>query len=131
VFDGRDTINIHTDDETARRAGLPRAVAQGRYPIAYLSEYALAFFGLGWLRGGRIDVRLAKPIFPGDTIAVKARVADRSVEGASVRVELDVWLENQHGECVTAGAASGLVAAPAEFLRVLAVEEAALIAADA
>ena len=45
VFGGRDTRNIHTDDEVARRAGLPRAVAQGRYPISYLSERAMALFG--------------------------------------------------------------------------------------
>ncbi len=109
VFDGRDTKNIHTDDEVARRAGLPRALAQGRYPIAYISERMLAFFGTGWIQGGKLDVTLVKGIFPGDTITVKGVITDKQPEGDAVRLVLDVWLENQHGEQVTAGVASGLV----------------------
>ena len=109
VFSGRDTRNIHTDDEVARRAGLPRAVAQGRYPIGYMSERALAFFGRGWLEGGRLDVTLVKPIFAGDTVTVHGTVIDRVPENGATRVVLEVWLENQSGERVTSGTASGLV----------------------
>ena len=109
VFNGRDTKNIHTDDDVARRAGLPRALAQGRYPIAYMSERMLAFFGTGWIQGGKLDVTLVKGIFPGDTITVKGVVTEKSPEAGAVRLVLDVWLENQHGEQATAGVASGLV----------------------
>lgn len=109
VFDGRDTKNIHTDDEVARRAGLPRALAQGRYPIAYISERMLAFFGTGWIQGGKFDVTLVKGIFPGDTITVKGVITDKQPEGDAMRLVLDVWLENQDGEQATAGVASGLV----------------------
>src|SRR5262245_613459 len=109
VFGGRDTRNIHTDDEVARRAGLPRAVAQGRYPIGYMSERALAFFGQGWLEGGRLDVTLVKPIFAGDTVTVHGTVIERMPEGGATRVVLDLWLENQAGERVTSGSASGLM----------------------
>ena len=114
VFGGRDTKNIHTDDDTARRAGLPRAVAQGRYPIAYMSERALAFFGPGWVRGGRLDVKLVKPIYPGDTIRVRGTVKDKATDSGAMRIVLDMWLENQHGERVTVGTASGLVPPPAD-----------------
>lgn len=109
VYGGRDTTNIHTDDETARRAGLPRAVAQGRYPIGYLSERLLELFGAGWVQGGRLDVALVKPIFPGDTITIGGVVTESIPEGKATRVVLDVWLENQDGEKVTSGTASGLV----------------------
>jgi acyl dehydratase len=109
VFNGRDTKNIHTDDDVARRAGLPRALAQGRYPIAYISERMLAFFGTGWIQGGKLDVTLVKGIFPGDTITVKGVITEKSLEAGAVRLVLDVWLENQHGEQATAGVASGLV----------------------
>ena len=108
VFDGRDTKNIHTDDEVARRAGLPRALAQGRYPIAYISERMLAFFGVGWIQGGKLDVALVKGIFPGDTITVKGVITEKHPEDGAMRLVLDVWLENQHGEQATAGVASGL-----------------------
>ncbi len=107
VFGGRDTKNIHTDDEAARRAGLPRAVAQGRYPIGYMSEYALAFFGAGWVQGGCIDVSLTKPICPGDFITVRGIVSDCQRAVGGTRITLDVCLENQHGERVTVGSASG------------------------
>ena len=112
VFNGRDTKNIHTDDDVARRAGLPRALAQGRYPIAYISERMLAFFGTGWIQGGKLDVTLVKGIFPGDTITVKGVITEKSPEAGAVRLVLDVWLENQHGEQATAGVASGLVQPP-------------------
>ncbi len=110
VFYGKDTKNIHTDDEAAHRAGLPRALAQGRYPVAYISERLMEFFGLGWLQGGRMDVAMVKGIYPGDTVTVKGVVTGSEAEGSGVRLTLDVWLENQDGEKVTVGTASGLVA---------------------
>jgi acyl dehydratase len=109
VFYGKDTKNIHTDDEVARRAGLPRALAQGRYPVAYISERLLEFFGRGWLEGGKIDVAMVKSIFPGDTVSVRGVVTAKEPEGERLRISLDVWLENQDGEKATVGVASGLV----------------------
>ena len=111
VFHGKDTKNIHTDDEVARQAGLPCALAQGRYPIGYLSECMLAFFGTGWMQGGKLDVALVKGIYPGDTITVKGTITQKIPEGNAVRLVLDVCLENQVGEPATAGVASGLVPA--------------------
>ena len=110
VFNGRDTKNIHTDDDVARKAGLPRALAQGRYPIGYISERMMDFFGKGWVQGGKLEVSLVKGIFPGDTITVKGVITDKIQEGDAIRLVLDVCLENQDGEPATAGVASGLVA---------------------
>ncbi len=109
VFHGKDTKNIHTDDETASRAGLPRAVAQGRYPIGYLSEVLLDFFGRGWVQGGKLEVSLIKGIYPGDTITIKGKIRDKVHEGNTIRIVLDVWIENQMKEKTTVGTASGLV----------------------
>ena len=109
VFHGKDTKNIHTDDEIARRAGLPRALAQGRYPVGYISERMMDFFGKGWVQGGNLEVSLVKGIFPGDTITVKGIITEKLPDGDAIRLVLDVWLENQAGEPATAGIASGLV----------------------
>ena len=106
---GKDTKNIHTNDETARKAGLPRAVAHGRYPIGYLSEVLLDFFGKGWIQGGNLEVSLIKPIYPGETIAIKGRIKEKIREGNTIRIVLDVRIENQTGEGTTVGIASGLV----------------------
>jgi acyl dehydratase len=109
AFHGADKKNIHTDDEVARKAGLPRALAQGRYPVGYLSEFLLDFFEKGWIQGGRLDVSLVKPIFPGDVITIRGVIREKVSEGKSTRIHLDVWIENQNGEKATAGTASGLV----------------------
>jgi len=106
---GRDTQNIHTDDETARRAGLPRAVATGRHPVAFLAERMVDLFGTGFLFGGEIDVSFLKPIFPGDTLEVTGRVRGKSEENGKTRLVLEVALLNQEGAPVTAGTASGLI----------------------
>jgi acyl dehydratase len=108
VFNGRDTKNIHTDDETARRAGLPMAVAQGRYPIGYISEMMLDFFGKGWIKGGKLDLSLVKSIFPGDTITIRGVIREKIREGDFIRFLIDIWIENQNGEKATVGTASGL-----------------------
>ena len=79
-----------------------------------MSERALAFFGAGWLRGGRIDVKLARPIYPGDTVSVRAVITGKAPEGDAMRLTLDIWLENQDGERVTVGSASGLTPYVAE-----------------
>ncbi len=115
VFYGKDTKNIHTDDDTARKAGLPRALAQGRYPVGYLSERLLDFFGPGWIQGGKLEVTLVKGIYPGDTITVKGIITEKISEENAVRLVLDVWLENQAGEQATVGRASGLVARGGEL----------------
>jgi acyl dehydratase len=111
VFDGQDTKNIHTDDEVARRAGLPRALAQGRYPVAYIAERMLEFFGQGWIEGGKLEVTLVKGVYPGDTLTVKGVITDKVPEGNAIRLVLDVCLENQAGDQATVGRASGLVPA--------------------
>ena len=77
VTGGKDTKNIHTDDETARKAGLPRAVATGRHPVSFISEHLIDLFGRGFVEGGAIDVAFVKPIFPGDTVRVTAKVRRR------------------------------------------------------
>ena len=56
VTGGKDTKNIHTDDEAARKAGLPRAVATGRHPVSFISEHLIDLFGAGFIAGGEIEV---------------------------------------------------------------------------
>ena len=50
-----------------------------------------------------------KPIFPGDTLNVTAKVRERVPEGDKTRLILDVALVNQEGVAVTVGTASGLI----------------------
>jgi len=106
VTGGKDTLNIHTDDETARRAGLPRAVATGRHPVSFISESLVDIFGSGFLTGGKIDVAFVKPIFPDDAVHVEITVREIRSEATGKRTLLDISLVNQDGILVTVGTAS-------------------------
>ena len=106
VTGGEDTLNIHTDDETARRAGLPRAVATGRHPVSFISERLVDIFGFGFLMGGEIDVAFVKPIFPNDTVHIEITVREIRSEVTGTRALLDISLVNQDSIPVTVGTAS-------------------------
>ena len=110
VTGGKDTKNSHPDDETARKAGLPRAVATGRHPVSFISEHLIDLFGAGFIAGGEIEVAFVKPIFPGDTVSVTAKVKEIVPEEEGARLILEVALVNQEGVTVTVGTASGLLA---------------------
>ncbi len=100
--------NIHTDEEAARRFGLPKAVAQGLMSYTYLTEVLVRFFGEDWLRRGKMEVAFLKPIFDEDTISTKVVVRSKEVEASALRITLDVSCENQHGKMTTVGTASVL-----------------------
>ena len=78
VTGGVDTKNIHTDDEVARKAGLPRAVATGRHPVSFITELMVDHLGMGFITGGEIDVSFVKPIFPGDVLTLSATLKEKS-----------------------------------------------------
>ena len=110
VTGGADTKNIHTDDEVARRAGLPRAVATGRHPVSFITELMVDHLGIGFITGGEIDVSFVKMIFPGDVLTLKAVLKEKTPDGDATRYLFDVSLTNQEGAAVTVGTAGGRLA---------------------
>lgn len=97
--------NIHTDEEEARRAGLPGPIAPAPMPFGYLSELMTDLFGERWLREGRLTVSLLRTIKPGDTIIAKGIVRSKKEGSGGVRLEVEVWCENQQIEKVAVGTA--------------------------
>ncbi len=110
VTGGVDTKNIHTDDEVARKAGLPRAVATGRHPVSFITELMVDHLGMGFITGGEIDVSFVKPIFPGNVLTLKAVLKEKSPEDGATRYLFDVSLTNQEGAAVTVGTAGARLA---------------------
>jgi len=94
-------VNIHTDDEAARRAGFRAPIAGGEQTYAIMANFILDSFGIGFLRGGRLEAVLVKPVFYGDTLTMHARLIDAN----SPQFQLEVWTENQRGERVLIGTA--------------------------
>ena len=76
--------------------------------MEYLGELLIKFFGPGYL-GGTLSLAITRSAWPDDVITVKGTVREKTAEGEGLRLILDVWCENQHGEKVMVGTASGLV----------------------
>ena len=71
---------------------------------------ALQFFGAGWIKGGRSDLTVVRPTFPGSYVVSKATVTGISQEAdGSLRVTCKAVVVDQTGEVKIAGTVSGLV----------------------
>ena len=95
--------SIHDDKDAAREAGFVAPIAAGEQTIAVMAQFLADNFGMRFVRGGRIEVALTKPVLFGDTLTSYARV-ERIVD--SERAELKIRVENQRGEEVLVGSAS-------------------------
>jgi acyl dehydratase len=64
-----DTMPIHTDDEVAKRVGLPGIIAHGLCTMAMCSQAVVRTVADGDpSRLRRLAVRFSKPVFPGDDV---------------------------------------------------------------
>ena len=92
-------VNIHTDDNAARKAGFRAPIAGGEQTYALMANFIFDSFGMDFLRGGRLEAALVKPVFFGDRLTMHARITE--CEGA--HFQLEVWTENDRGERVLIG----------------------------
>ena len=105
LFEPEGDKNIHTDDEVARAAGLPGAIAAGVQFMSYIFEMLYGEYGFDSIPGTILDVRIRLPVFAGDTVTARGRVTDTESEAERQRLRLEVWCENQRGERVISGSA--------------------------
>lgn len=111
-FKRADEQTIHTDMEAARREGLEAPVAIGPQVASLIFRQLRTAFGRGWLEGGTCELTFRRPVLVTDFCVARGKVRGVSASpGGSTRVECEVWIENQRGEKVIVGSASGLVAA--------------------
>lgn len=106
-FSGWPSKNIHTDADFAKACGLPGPIASGTMFEAYLTELMIGLFGEDWIRSGTMQLAFIRMVEPGDVLVAKGRVQALEQTPAGGRVALEVWCENQRGERVTGGVASG------------------------
>jgi acyl dehydratase len=100
---------IHTDDEFARNKGLPGAVVQGGQVVGYLNEMMLRALGRGYVEGGEISVVFVKSALSGDVLNTRGTLKEERMANGRTQVEFEVWVENQRGEKLAVGNASGLL----------------------
>jgi acyl dehydratase len=95
---------IHDDQDAARKAGFRAPIAGGEQTIAIIAQFLADHFGTRFVRGGRIEVSLTKPVLFGDTLTSHAKIV--SVDTDANRAELEIHVANQRGEQVLAGTAA-------------------------
>jgi len=91
-----------TDDEGARREGLPGMITPGNMSMGILASFLEAWAGPGTLR--RLGTTFRGLVLPDRTIRLCAAVTQK--DDASRSAELDVWLENEEAERLVIGTAT-------------------------
>jgi len=94
--------NIHDDQDAARQAGFVAPIAAGEQTIAIIAQFLADNFGMRFVRGGRIEVSLTRPVFYGDTLTSHAKIVSVDARRAGLQIHVD----NQRGEQVLTGTAA-------------------------
>ncbi|MCA9503044.1 MAG: MaoC family dehydratase [Myxococcales bacterium] len=100
--------NYHTDREQASKLGFPDIVVQGMMSTCFVSQVMQDHFGMGWLEGGRMSVKLTNVLWVDEHVTARARIRDEVPEGTRTRIVCDVWVEKDDGTRVILGEASAL-----------------------
>jgi acyl dehydratase len=99
----------HTDREQALKLGFPNVVVQGMMTTCFVSQVMHDHFGMGWLEGGRMDVKLVNVLWMDESVSARAKVKEETREGVRTRVHCEVWVDKQDGTRILAGTASAVV----------------------
>jgi acyl dehydratase len=100
--------NYHTDTEEAHKLGFPEIVVQGMLSVCLIGELMTRRFGLGFIVGGRFDLRLVNVLWAEETTCARGRVLECHPEGERTRAEVEVWCEKADGTITIVGTASAL-----------------------
>ena len=100
--------NYHTDRSKAIELGFPEIVVQGMLSVCMVAEMMTRRFGLGFLAGGKMDLRLVNVLWGNDTTGPRGLVVERRPEGKRMRAEVEVWCEKVDGTKTVVGTASAI-----------------------
>jgi len=100
---------IHNDQEAAEREGLPAPVAVGPQVAALVFRMLRTSFERGWIEGGRCELTFRRPVYLPQLCTARGTITRREDAADGLRLHCDVWIENEKGEKVIAGTASGII----------------------
>ena len=101
------TKSRHCDYPAAHATGLKAPNINGAQVAQVLGELFVKFFGENYL-GGSLSFNLIRQTQVDDVLTARGVITGKADEADRVRLMLDVWLENQDGDKVLVGKASGL-----------------------
>jgi hypothetical protein len=96
---GADHANRIHSDEGAARHGFAGALVPGVGLYAYMTRPVIDVLGVEWLERGAMSAKFIKPVYDGEKVRARARVANNDP------VELSLELINQPGELCAVGSA--------------------------
>lgn len=100
--------NYHTDAGEARKLGFPEIVVQGMWSACLIAEMMTRRFGLGFMVGGKLDLRLVNVLWAEETSAARGRILERRPESDRNRAIVEVWTEKADGAKTIVGTASAI-----------------------
>jgi acyl dehydratase len=101
-------ITYHNSREAAVALGFPEIVVQGMLSVCLVAEMMTRRFGLGFLFGGKMDLRLVNVLWGNDTTGAKGLLVERRPEGRRTRAECEVWCDKADGTKTVVGTASAI-----------------------
>jgi acyl dehydratase len=93
-----------TDDEAAKKEGLPGMITPGNMSLAVLSKLVTDWIGTGGAKMTRLGTTYRQPVIPDHTITLQGFVTHKNDE--DLTVEMDVWIENEDAERLVIGTAT-------------------------
>jgi acyl dehydratase len=93
-----------TDDEAARKEGLPGMITPGNMSLAILSKLVTDWIGGSGGRLVRMGTTYRQPVLPDHTITLDGFVTEKNESDHNA--EMDIWMENEDGERLVIGTAT-------------------------
>ncbi len=94
---------MHTDEVSAKAAGLPSVFGHGMFTMGLLGTALTDYVGVGNLRSYK--VRFTKQTWPDEELTTKIVVSGTRTEGDEHLIDLDCSVANADGEVKVAGEA--------------------------
>ncbi|MGH7934223.1 MAG: MaoC/PaaZ C-terminal domain-containing protein [Candidatus Binataceae bacterium] len=93
-----------TDDDGARKEGLPGMITPGNMSLAILSRLVTDWIGDSGARLVRLGTTYRQPVLPDHTLTLQGFVTQKNDTERSV--EMDIWIESEEAERLVIGTAS-------------------------
>jgi acyl dehydratase len=93
-----------TDDEGARKEGLPGMITPGNMSLAILSKLVTDWIGSSGAKMTRLGTTYRQPVLPDHSIVLQGFITHKNDEERTV--EMDVWIESDEGDRLVIGTAT-------------------------
>ena len=99
-----DVAGRFTDDEAAKKEGLPGIILPGNMSLGLLSKLVTDWIGMSGARLTRLGTTYRVPVQPDHPMTIHGFVTNTNPDDRTA--EIDVWIENEEAERLVTGTAT-------------------------